>query len=58
MTNNQDQFENISIMYALNEMLNELSDDEFHQVEDFIVNNCADDGDPKSNFFRLLLLNR
>ena len=57
MTNNQDHFENISIMYALNEMLNELSDDEFHQVEDFIVNNCGDDK-PDSNFFRLLLLNR
>ena len=57
MTNNQDQFENISIMYALNEMLNELSDDEYHQVEDFIVNNCGDDT-PDSNFFRLLLLNR
>jgi len=50
--------EKTNIIYALNEMLNELSNDEYFQVEDFIVNNCADEGDPKSNFFRLLLLNR
>ena len=44
-----------NVIHALDEMLDELKDDEFAQVEDFIINYCGHDGE-ESNFFRLLLL--